>query len=141
MADQVTHTDQYKMLRDEIMQNTRTLDTVQYTAAIGAAAVYTWLIVNKSQVTLQIIWFIPFGLLLFCAVKSWDLYRRIMEIAVYLARLEEDAFGDDSQIPGWERYKKRNNISLYDRLLYISSAFAWLVALVGSFIFSLYLSK
>ena len=141
MPDQVTHLDQYKMLRDEIMQSIRVLDTVQYAAGLGTAGVYTWLIVNKAQVTLDLIWFIPFGLLLFCAAKSLDLNNRIWQIAKYLARLEEAAFGNDLQIPGWERYKQRNKLTLYDKVLFIATACAWLIALVGSFFLSWYLSK
>lgn len=141
MADQITHLEQYKMLRAEIMQSIRVLDTVQYAAALGTAGIYTWLIVNKAQVTLELMWFIPFGLLLFCAAKSWDLNNRIWQVAKYLERLEDAAFGDDPQIPGWERYKRNNKLTLYDRVLFAATALAWLIALIGSFALSWYLSK
>jgi hypothetical protein len=99
-----TQQDQYNMLREEIMQNIRTLDTIQYAAALGAAAVYTWLIVNKAEVTSKIIWYIPSILLMLCAAKSWDLNKRIWQIGAYLACIEEVAFPNDARIPGWQLY-------------------------------------
>ena len=136
MSDRLTHLEQYKMLREEIMQNSRALDTVQYAAALGAAAAYVWLVTNKAQVTLQLLWYIPPMLLLFCAAKSMDLSNRISQIARYLSRIEESAFGSDPHLPGWERYKTANRLRLYDRILIAATASVWLLACLGSLLLS-----
>ncbi len=85
----LTHLDQYKMLREEIMQNMRALDTVQYAGAVGAAGIYTWLILNAPHVSSKFIWFVPTAALVFCSVKSWDLTNRIWQIATYLVQIRE----------------------------------------------------
>ncbi len=36
----IMHLEQYKMLREEIMQNIRVMDTVQYVALLGSGAIY-----------------------------------------------------------------------------------------------------
>ena len=65
----LTHLEQYKMLREEIMHNIRVMDTVQYFALIGAGAIYTWLVLNKKYVSSTYVWFVAPALLVFCALK------------------------------------------------------------------------
>ena len=137
---QLTHLEQYKMLREEIMQNIRVMDTVQYVALIGAGAIYTWLVLNKSYVSSKFVWFVAPALLVFCALKYLDLNNRIWQIASYLARIEEIAFAQDSRLTGWERYKTSRKLRMYDKILFAATTGAWLVLIIGSFCLSTFLS-
>jgi len=135
----LTHLEQYKMLREEIMQNIRVMDFIQYVAGIGAGVIYTWQLQNKIYVSPRFLWFIAPALIVFCALKYLDLNNRIWQIAAYLARIEEIAFANDSKRPGWERYKKDHKLSLYDKLLFAATAAAWLILLIGSVFLSAFL--
>lgn len=142
MQTQLTHSDQYKMLRDEIMQNIRVMDSIQYVAAGGTAAMFTWLILNRGDIPSSLLWFVPSIFLAFCALKYIDLNKGIWQIGAYLSLIEEAAFAGDP-IPGWERYKKTHKLSLYDKILFVVNATAWLVFAVGSLVlsFNFYLSR
>jgi hypothetical protein len=132
----LTHLEQYKMLREEIMQNIRVMDNVQYVAAIGAGAIFTWLVLNKGLVSWKFLWFVPPALVVFCSLKYLDLTNRIWQIAAYLARIEEVAFSQDARLPGWERYKKIHKLRAYDKVLFAATALGWLILIIGSFALS-----
>src|SRR5436305_14052094 len=68
---QITHLEQYKMLRDEIMQHMRSLDTIQNAGAVSAAAIFGWIILHRTGVVSGTAWFAP-AILIFCALKSLD---------------------------------------------------------------------
>ncbi len=136
----LTHLEQYKMLREEIMQNIRVMDTVQYVALLGSGAIYTWLVLNKSYVSSKFVWFVAPALLVFCSLKYLDLNNRILQIATYLARIEEIAFAQDSRLTGWERYKTSCKLRVYDEVLFTATAAAWLILIIGSFFLSAFLS-
>jgi hypothetical protein len=136
-----TQQDQYRMLREEIMQNVRTLDAVQYVSLLGSAAAYAWLITHKAEVNSKILWYMPPTLLLYCAAKSWDLNKRIRDIGAYLARIEELAFKDETDAPGWERHKIRQGLTFYDRVAKAATEIAWLGAIFLTFFLSWYVSN
>ena len=136
----ITHLEQYKMLRDEIMQHMRALDTVQNAGAVSAAAIYGWLILHKTGVVFSAAWFAP-AILIFCALKSLDIGLQMRHVAVYLAVLETAAFGDDPTLPGWEQYKVRNRISFYDNMLFAANSVAWFLAILGSTYLSWHLTR
>jgi hypothetical protein len=138
---QLTHLEQYKMLREEVMQAIRATDAVQYATALSTAAIYTWLIVNRDKVFSDLLWFVAPFLIMFCALKSADLTKRIWQIARYLALIEEASFAQDSPLPGWERYKFGYNLVGYDKFQTAATTTAWLLLLAGSFVLSYILSR
>src|SRR5689334_815416 len=107
MDTNLTHLEQYKMLRDEIMQHVREIYRTELVAAVAAGSVYTWLLLHRQDAgaTSPVVWFIPPCLLVACALRCVDLIVRIKGIAKYLRTVEEVAFADDAKLPGWERYK------------------------------------
>jgi hypothetical protein len=138
---QITHLEQYKMLREEIVQHMRALDTVQNAAAISTAAVYGWLILHRTGQVSPAVWFVVPAVLVFCALKSLDLGLQMQHVAVYLASLEAAAFGDTSALPGWEQYKIRNRFTLYDKMRFVANSLAWLLSVLGSIYLSWRLSR
>ena len=59
MDTQLTHLEQYKMLREEISaQNIRETYRTELVAAVAAATAYAWLLLHKQDVP-RIAWFIP----------------------------------------------------------------------------------
>src|SRR5215208_7232480 len=134
----LTHLEQYKMLREEIMHNVRTVDTIQYAAAVGAAAAYAWLVSNKVQISsnFNFIWFIPPLFLCFCAFKSVDLTKRIWQIAAYLVLIEQASFRSDPELPGWEQYKRKSKLRLYDWIMSGVTALFWVGVIVTAFLLS-----
>lgn len=141
LQTQLTHLEQYKMLREEVMQIIRTTDAVQYAAALSTAAIYTWLIINKDKVLSNWLWYVAPFLIMFCALKSADLTYRIWQIAKYLTRIEEASFAQDSPLPGWEKYKLGHKLARYDKIETAATFIFWLLLLVGSIVLSYHLSK
>ena len=141
MDTNLTHLEQYKMLRDEIMQHVREIYRTELVAAIAAGSVYAWLLLHRQDAgaTSPAAWFIAPGLLVACALRCVDLIVRIKGIAKYLRTIEEVAFRDDSKLPGWERYKVKR--SWHDITSVVLAALLWLVVIGGSISGSWLLSR
>lgn len=72
--------------------------------AIAVAAVYAWLLVNSTRISLRAVWFIPPFLIILCAIHCLMLTLRLSMIGGYLKTIE-DVLATDSKIVGWEHYK------------------------------------
>jgi hypothetical protein len=107
MNSQLSHLDQYKMLRDEIMQHMREANRTEFWGATAAGAVYAWLIVHRD-VSSSAAWFIGPCVILFCGLRVLSITLRMRSIAEYLRHIEKITFGQDAELPGWERYLDKN---------------------------------
>jgi hypothetical protein len=102
----LSHGDQYKMLREEIMQRMRDIHQTEIFGAIGLGIVYAWLILHDAAVSSPILWFIGPSIVVLGAISCWVNVFEIWRIGGYLAQIEEIAFAGDEKLPGWERYQK-----------------------------------
>lgn len=102
----LSHGDQYKMLREEIMQRMKDIHQIEIFGAIGLGIVYSWLILHNTAVSSPILWFIGPSIVVLGGISCWVNVFEIWRIGRYLAQIEEIAFGDDATLPGWERYQK-----------------------------------
>jgi len=135
-SGQVSHSEEYKMLREEILQHMRGLTQAQTWAVVGGGAVYAWLMTHRELLTgpWRYAWFIPPVIGLACSIISLETDYRIRHVAAYLRRIEEAAFGKDSEVPGWEHYKTAHRSS--DTFGNLLGAALWVVAIAGSFALS-----
>ena len=105
MKKKLSHLDQYKMLREEIMHHMREASRTEFWGITAAGAAYAWLIVNKDEHTLSpAVGFIGPIIILFCAFRVLSITTRMRSIAAYLRRIEEISFGQNTELPGWERH-------------------------------------
>ena len=141
MDNQLTDLDQYKMLREELMQHFREVYRTEISGAIAVGAVYTWLLLHKQGITPRAIWFIPPLVIFVCAIRCLALAISIKVIAGYLRRIEEAAFGQDDILPGWERYISERGRRRLLLSFYVFAAVAWGLMFAGSIIASWLLSR
>ena len=131
--------DEYKCLREEMMQHTRDLSRIQMWAVVGAAAIYTWLAVNMSDKKLspstwRFAWFIAPVIISVCCLRGLELLVRIKQLGAYLLRIEEAAFPQGCPVRGWEHHKLGHHGS--DVFGHILGTVLWIVAVAGSFVVS-----
>ena len=103
METQLSHLEQYRMLREEIMHHMREAARTEFWGVTAAGAIYAWLIVHKD-ITPPAAWFISPCLILFCGLRVLSITLRMRSVAEYLRRIEKVTFGQHSALPGWERY-------------------------------------
>jgi|SRR5579883_3246684 len=133
---QLSHIDEYKMLREEIMQHMKGLTQAQTWAVVAGGAVYGWLMTHREMLVgpWRFGWFIPPFIGVACSIISLETDYRIAHIAAYLRRIEESEFGQDSNLPGWERYKRHHRSS--DKFGNLLGVALWTIAIIGSFALS-----
>jgi hypothetical protein len=90
------------MLREEIMQQLRETGRTEFWGVTAAGLVYAWLAAHKDVSPFA--WCISPCVILFCGLRVLTITSRMRSIAVYLRRIEEAAFGQETELPGWERY-------------------------------------
>jgi len=135
MDTKLTHLDEYKTLRDEIMLCQREIHRTWLWATIGAAAAYTWLPLHKSDIQFLGAWFIPPFLLIFCAIRNVLFRLRIGWMSEYIEEIEEDAFGQDKKLPGIGHFK-RNRDYKWDLCSFYGAIIFWLVLIVFAIVLS-----
>jgi hypothetical protein len=120
---------QYKALREEIMFSMGQLYSAEMYGAIAVLAVYAWLLINSSRISIRAVWFIPPFLIIVCAIHCLVLSLRISMMGSYLKEIE-DVMGTDSRIVGWEHYKLSHGwLDASDHVLAIA---ACVIAFVAS---------
>jgi len=138
----LSHSDQYKMLREEIMMNIRETYRTEFSAALAVGVVYTWLLLHKGDVSApRIAWFVPPFVLLVSGIRCLTLTIQIRIISSYLRRIEENAFGGDKDLPGWERYMLCGQQRWFVNTANIFAVGVWLLAILGSTVGSWLLSR
>jgi hypothetical protein len=138
----ISHAEQYKALREEIMLYIQQVYRTELSAAVAVGATYAWLLVNKSSAAPvikvpAIVWAIPPFLIFLSLVRCSLLVLEMKRIAIYLKRIEEAAFGSDPQLPGWERFKVSKMGSSFDKKTIATAGFLWVTAQVATVWFSL----
>jgi hypothetical protein len=130
-SENITHRDQYTMLRSEITMYMQQVYQTEVAVAIAVSATYTWLLASKEHSTVAaIVWFVPPAIIIFAGIRLFTLMLEMRRIALYLRKLETVAFGEnDTQTPGWERHKvsspeQKNFDQLHVRL---AGALWWIV--------------
>jgi hypothetical protein len=140
MDTQLSHLDQYKMLREEIMQHMREANRTEFWGVTAAGVVYAWLIVHKGALPLAA-WFISPCVILFCGLRVLSITLRMRSVAEYLRRIEKIAFGHESELPGWERYLDK----YVGHFKFLSPAFNaiifWTLMVIASAVASWFLSR
>jgi hypothetical protein len=139
MDIETSHLEQYKMLREEVMQCMREIYTIQVGAAIAAASVYAWLALHKNDVPSRAAWFIAPCVIIVGSLRSAELTLRIRGIAGYLSQIEDVMWTDCAKLPGWEHYKHTQ--PWIDISSNISAIVIWVLEFVGSIGASLLLSR
>lgn len=140
MSDHINHLEQYKMLREEIMQCIREISQFQFAAALAIGTIYPWLIAHKQDVSSRLVWYIAPAIAIYCGLKCLDLVIRIKIISGYLRRLEHAAFTDPA-LPGWERYLEDRALKFYDIAAVCAATLAWLLMIGLSIAASWYFSQ
>jgi hypothetical protein len=127
------HSDQYKMLREEIMMCIRETYRTELSAALAVGVAYTWLLLHKSDAAApRIAWFVPSFVLFVSAIRCLTLTVQIRIIASYLRRIEENTFGSDQHLPGWERYMLSGQKRWFINIANIFAVGVWILAILGS---------
>jgi len=134
-----SHADQYKMLREEIVQNVAEIYKTQLWGATATVAIYTWLLTHTSVIPWRYTWYIAPCVVVICIIRCLDLIIRIRRIAKYQRRIESAAFRKGGEPPGWETYKA--TIKEMDSLSNGLASAIWIFALVATFAASWQLSK
>jgi hypothetical protein len=125
----LTHGDEYKMLREEIMQRLRDIHQTEIFGAIGIGLVYSWCILNKKDITSPILWFIGPCVVALCGISCAINVFEIWRIGRYLARIESVVFAHD-ELKGWEHEQSRPGIQhRYVKGHFALSVILWAVAL------------
>jgi hypothetical protein len=101
MPKELSNLEQYKMLREEIIQHIREMYRTDFWGAAAIAALYSFLF-NKVH-SGNLMWFIPPFFLLIAGVRVLVIFKRMELIAKYLELIEEVTFNDPKVI-GWQRY-------------------------------------
>ena len=103
MATQLTHLEQYKTLREEILRVLDDMHRTEFWTAAAIGAIYAWLFSSNMPKGSGLWWIGP--LLIFLAgLRYLLLFDRVRTIAVYLRQIEQETFKDNPTLPGWERY-------------------------------------
>ena len=106
----LSHGDEYRLLRDEIMQRMKDIHQTELFGAIGVGLVYSWFILHRKEISSPILWFIGPCVVALCAVSCLVNVFEIWRIGRYLARIEEVAFAQDEELMGWEREQRRPGV-------------------------------
>jgi hypothetical protein len=137
MQDKLSHADQYKLLREELMQAIRESFRTEFWAGAAVGVLYGWLIQHKQEVASPAVWFIGPVIVLICGVKCLRLFLHMGQIASYLKRIEEHSFGNDAVLPGWERFFEKRGGATRDL---ITAVVIWSLMLVLTILGSCILS-
>ena len=138
----LTHGDEYKLLRDEIMQRLRDIHQTELFGAIGLGIVYSWCILNKKDITSPILWFIGPCVVALCGISCLVNVFEIWRIGQYLARIEEVVFAHDKDLMGWEREQSRpGKQPLYVKGHFALSISLWVLAFTATIWVSWELSR
>lgn len=132
MDVQLTHLEEYKALREEIMQHIREIYRTELICAVAVGVTYTWLLLHKESILIRLIYFIPPVILLVGALRCFALIRQIKTVSEYFICIEEAAFGQDTDIPDWEHFLRDRRKNSHAQLFDIVAASVWVIAIVAS---------
>jgi hypothetical protein len=141
MDNPLCHSDEYKMLREEVLVCIRETYRTEFSAALAVGIIYTWLLLHKHDITLRVTWFVPPFILLVSGIRCLTLTLQLRIIASYLRRIEKATFSDNADLPGWECYMSaRHNRWFRNGATFVAGS-VWLFVIVGAVIASYVLSR
>lgn len=94
--------EEYQTLRKEVETSMVELNTLESTALLAVAAIFAWLITNKSEGLIHLGWFIPAALVFFCMLRAWSINRHLGWLGEYLKHHE--AAHIQPHLRGWEHF-------------------------------------
>ena len=135
MAESNFAFEEYKILHAELHGHVQETVALEKFAGAAVAAVFSWLVAQKTATTLPggWIWFLPVLLPLFGGLRCLALYKHIGLIATYLAELEKELGTDRSPDRGWEQFLNRRRRPVRGAIAWI----IWVVLLVATEAFAL----
>jgi|ERR1700693_520106 hypothetical protein len=125
----LTHGDEYKMLREEIMLRIKATHQTELFGAIGVGLVYSWLITHKDKMPSSIWWLGPVVVAL-CGISNWVNVFEMKRIGAYLAQIEDVAFAQDGKLTGWEHRQRIQSLAV--NLHLALSVGIWVLGLVAT---------
>lgn len=138
----LSHGDEYRLLRDEIMQRIRDIHQTELFGAIGLGLVYSWFILHKENISSPVLWFIGPGVVALCAISCLVNVFEMWRIGRYLARIEEVAFAQDEKLLGWEREQRRSGMQRRVVIAhFVLSLSIWVLAFAATIWASVVLSR
>ena len=137
----LSHGDEYRLLRDEVMQRIKNIHQMELLSAIGVGLVYSWLILYKS-ICPFLLWFIGPCVVLLCGLSCLLNAIEMWRIGWYLERIEEVAFALDDKLMGWEHEQRHSKKQRRWVITHLISAFIyWGGALTVTILASIMLSR
>ena len=137
----LTHADQYKYLREELLLHIQSVKQTEFAGAIAAGTVYAWLIINKQDLPSSVLWLVGPGVILLCGIRCLALTILIRQMAGYLRLIEEESFGNVPKLVGWERHLTRLDQQIFIWGSVAASVFLWSLAILLALGASWYLSR
>ncbi len=137
-----SHGDEYRLLRDEVMQRIRNIHQMELLSAIGVGFVYSWLILHTKDISLSYVWFAGPTVILFCALSCLLNTIEMWRIGLYLQGIEAVVFAADDKLNGWEheqRHSKKQRFLIVTHL--VVSLLYWVLALGVTTAASIVLSR
>lgn len=129
------------MLREEILQHLREVYRSEWLSALAVGAVYTWLIAHRDDPMPHILWYVPSLVVFVGGARCASLCIQIGIVASYLKLIEEEAFGRNVKLPGWERYVSKGKPRMHVIFSNGLAVFVWLIVLGATFYLPTKLSK
>jgi len=93
VSDRFEHDDQYRMLREEILDQTGGTRRLESWTLGALALFYTWVLTSGAAAGGRAIFWLAPPFVMLAAVRCWVSLARIAEIAAYLRELEIAKFG------------------------------------------------
>jgi hypothetical protein len=137
MTDKLSHSDEYKLLREEVMQIIREIYRTEFWTGIAIGGLYSWLIEHKAEVKSPEVWFLGPVIVLIYGVRCLGLLGHMNRIGSYLKEIEKHSFGDDKSLPGWHWFfdkiggNRRNiitAISIWSLMLFLTIFGSWILS-------------
>jgi hypothetical protein len=137
---ELSHAEQYKMLRAEIMEHMCEIYRTERACLAGVFAVYTWLLLHQKPFEGQVVWFVAPTVIFLCSLRSIHHIVHMRKIAKYLRKIENSVFKQDAELPGWENDKARSS-TRWDRIDLTTFAITWGALFFVSILASWYFSR
>jgi hypothetical protein len=96
--------EEYKLLREEILENQREANRTELSCALALGAFYGWLLLHKSSITSPAVWYIGPFIVIVSMIRNAILTYRINQTGGYLKLGEDVLLDNKSKAPGWEHY-------------------------------------
>ena len=133
MQENITHVEEYNTLRTEIAFAIQEVHRTEFWVCAGVGLLYGWLMKNRTPSLAPLVWYMGPAVVLAGACRCAALYAHMRRISEYIQRIEKSAFGENTNLPGWENHSARNYMRT---TAFITAAALWtlmlLLTIIGS---------